>query len=49
MAGRRPIFATLVTNVFVGTRDFFFKVMLEPASHDKRREKEEKKKAKEEE
>lgn len=43
MAGRRPIFATLVTNLFWGTRDFFFKIMLEPDSHEERREKEAKK------
>ena len=48
MAGRRPIFATLITTLFWGARDFLFKVTLEPASHDKRRAKEAKKKKKEE-
>lgn len=44
MPGRRPIFASLITNIFWGTRDFLFRVTLEPASHDKRRAKEDKKK-----
>ena len=48
MPGRRPIFATLVTSLFYGTRDFLFKVTLEPASHEARRAKEAKKKEKEE-
>lgn len=46
MPGRRPILATLITSIFWGTRDFFFKVTLEPASPEKRKAKEEKKKAK---
>lgn len=46
MPGRRPILATLITNLFWGTRDFFFKITLEPASPEKRKEKEAKKKAK---
>ena len=46
MAGRRPIFATLLSSIILGTRDFFFKAMLEPASHKKRQEKEAKKEKK---
>lgn len=48
MAGRRPIFATLITNILWGTRDFLFKVTLEPASHEKRKEKQERKDRKDE-
>ncbi|NQZ77781.1 MAG: hypothetical protein HRT61_17000 [Ekhidna sp.] len=47
MPGRRPILASLFTNIFWGTRDFLFKVTLEPASPEKRKAKEAKKKAKE--
>ena len=46
MAGRRPILATLISTLIWGTRDFMFKAMLEPASADKRKAKEEKKKDK---
>ncbi len=46
MPGRRPIFATLITNLFWGTRDFLFRATLEPASHEKRKAKEAKKEAK---
>lgn len=49
MPGRRPIFASLISNLFWGTRDFLFKATLEPASHEKRKEKEAKKAAKKEE
>lgn len=42
MPGRRPILASLITNVFWGTRDFLFKVTLEPAAHDKKKPKESK-------
>ncbi len=49
MAGRRPIFVSLITTLFWGTRDFLFKVTLEPASHEKRRAKEAKKSLKKEE
>jgi len=47
MPGRKPIFATLVTDIYTFTRDSMFKVFLEPASHEDRREKEKKKKDKE--
>ncbi len=40
MPGRRPIFASLVTKLFWGTRDFLFKIILEPASPEKRKKKE---------
>ena len=46
MPGRRPIFASLVSNLFWGTRDFLFKVTLEPASPEKRKKKEAAKQAK---
>ncbi len=46
MPGRRPILASLITNLFWGTRDFLFKATLEPASPEKRKEKEAKKAAK---
>ncbi len=46
MPGRRPIFASLISNLFWGTRDFLFKVTLEPASPQERKKKEEAKKAK---
>ena len=46
MPGRRPIFATLVSNLFWGTRDFLFKATLEPASPEKRKAKAAKKAAK---
>ena len=46
MPGRRPIFASLVYNLFWGTRDFLFKATLEPASPEKRKAKEAKKAAK---
>lgn len=46
MPGRRPIFASLISNLFWGTRDFLFKATLEPASHEKRKAKEDKKAAK---
>lgn len=46
MPGRRPIFLSLVSSLIWGTRDFLFKALLEPASHEKRKAKEEKKKAK---
>ncbi len=48
MPGRKPIFATLVTDIYTFTRDSMFKIFLEPASHEERRAKEEKKKKKEE-
>lgn len=48
MAGRRPIFATLVSSLFYGTRDLLFRVTLEPASHESRRAKEARKKEKKE-
>ncbi|MEQ9466108.1 MAG: hypothetical protein RLN88_01780 [Ekhidna sp.] len=48
MPGRRPILASLITNLFWGTRDFLFKATLEPASPEKRKQKEAAKKAKEE-
>ncbi len=48
MAGRKPIFATLVTSFYYGTRDLLFKVTLEPASHQSRRAKEAKQREKEE-
>ena len=44
MPGRKPIFATLVVDVYTFTRDAMFKLFLEPASHEDRRAKEEKKK-----
>ena len=47
MPGHKPIFVTLVTDLITFTRDTLFKVLLEPASHEKRRAKEEKKKSKE--
>ncbi len=47
MPGRRPIFATLVTDLYTFTRDSMFKIFLEPASHEDRRAKEEKKKKEE--
>ncbi|MEO9872814.1 hypothetical protein [Ekhidna sp.] len=47
MPGRRPIFVSLVSNLFWGTRDFIFKATLEPASPEKRKRKEAAKKAKE--
>jgi len=40
MRGHRPIFVTLVTDIFWRTRDFLFKIILEPASHEKRRSEE---------
>lgn len=46
MPGRRPIFASLVSNLIWGTRDFLFKATLEPASPEKRKAKEAKKAAK---
>lgn len=46
MPGRRPILASLFTNIFWGTRDLLFKATLEPASPQKRKEKEAKKKSK---
>ncbi|SNS93946.1 hypothetical protein SAMN05421640_1703 [Ekhidna lutea] len=46
MPGRRPIFATLITSLFWGTRDFLFKATLEPASPEKRKAREAKKAAK---
>ncbi|WP_425393050.1 hypothetical protein [Ekhidna sp.] len=46
MPGRRPIFASLITNLFWGTRDLLFKATLEPASPEKRKEREAKKAAK---
>ncbi|MEQ6167272.1 MULTISPECIES: hypothetical protein [unclassified Ekhidna] len=46
MPGRRPIFASLVSNLFWGTRDFLFKATLEPASPEKRKAKAAKKAAK---
>ncbi len=49
MPGRRPIFASLISNLFWGTRDFLFKATLEPASHEKRKAKEAQKAAKKEE
>ncbi len=39
MPGRKPIFATLVMDFIDFTRDFFYKLMLEPESHAKRRAK----------
>lgn len=48
MAGRKPIFATLVTDIYYGTRDLLFKVTLEPASHANQRAKENKKQEKQE-
>ena len=48
MAGRRPIFATLVSDLFYGTRDLLFRAMLEPASHADQKAKEAKKQAKKE-
>ena len=47
MAGRKPIFATLVTSLYYGTRDLLFKVTLEPASHQSRKAKEAKRQKKE--
>lgn len=47
MPGRKPIFASLITNLFWGTRDFLFKVTLEPASPQKRKAQEAKKAEKE--
>lgn len=46
MPGRRPIFLSLVSSLIWGTRDFFFKALLEPESHEKRQAKEDKKKGK---
>jgi hypothetical protein len=46
MPGRKPIFATLVSDLYTFTRDSMFKVFLEPDSHEERRAKEEKKKNK---
>ena len=46
MAGRRPIFATLVSDLYYGTRDLLFRITLEPASHANQRAKEAKKEAK---
>jgi len=43
MPGRRPILASLITTLLWGTRDFLFKVTLEPASPSKRKAKEKKK------
>jgi len=37
MPGRKPILATLVTDFIAFTRDFFYKLLLEPESHAKRR------------
>lgn len=48
MPGRRPIFASLITTLFWGTRDFLFKATLEPISAEKRKEKEAKKAAQKE-
>lgn len=41
MAGRRPILASLISNLFWGTRDYLFKAMLEPDSPEERKRKEE--------
>ena len=46
MPGRKPIFATLINDIFTFTRDSMFKAFLEPASHDDRKAKEEKRKKK---
>lgn len=43
MAGRRPIFASLISDVLSFTRDFFYKILLEPESHAKRRAKKDEK------
>jgi len=43
MPGRQPIFVKLIANVFWRMRDFLFRVILEPASHEKRKAKEAKK------
>lgn len=43
MLGHQPIFATLVTGIFRGMRNFLYKMILEPKSHEERK----KKKAKE--
>jgi hypothetical protein len=44
MAGRRPIFLSLISSLIWGTRDFLFKALLEPASHEDRKKKDKKKK-----
>lgn len=43
MPGHKPIMVTLISNIYVGLRDLLFRAMLEPASHQKRKEKEAKK------
>jgi hypothetical protein len=45
MPGRRPIFASLISSLIWGTRDFLFRATLEPASPEKRKAKEAKKAA----
>ena len=47
MHGRKPIFATLVTDFIGFTRDLFYRLLLEPESHAKRRAKRMKKARKE--
>jgi len=39
MAGRKPIFATLVTDVFTFMRDSAFKATIEPKQHDSKKKK----------
>lgn len=39
MPGRKPILATLISSFIDGTRDFFYRLLLEPESHAKRRAK----------
>ncbi|MBV6640412.1 MAG: hypothetical protein KI791_06830 [Cyclobacteriaceae bacterium] len=39
MHGRKPIFATLVSDFIDFTRDLFYRLLLEPESHAKRRAK----------
>jgi len=46
MPGRRPIFATLISSLILGTRDLLFKMTLEPDSPAKRKAKQAKKEAK---
>ena len=46
MPGRKPILASLISGLMLFTRDFFYRVLLEPASHESRKSKENKTKKK---